>query len=48
MEQAEHQDVDTYSAHHLERLECILGGQDAMARPAQRLIDQILYGCVFL
>jgi hypothetical protein len=48
VELAENQDVDAYSAHDLERLECIFGGQDAMAGPAQRLIDQILNGCVFL
>jgi len=32
----------------LERLECIVGGQDAMAGLAQRLIDQLLHGGVLL
>jgi hypothetical protein len=47
-EAADNQKVDAHSAHDLERLECILRGQDAMAGLAQRLIDQLLDGCVFL
>lgn len=43
-----HQDIDPYPAHHLQRFECILGAQDPMAEFTQRLIDQLLYGCIFL
>jgi len=47
-EEPDNQDVDAYSAHDLERLECIVGGQDAMAGLTKRLIDQLLYSCVLL
>jgi len=47
-EDADNHDVDANSANDLERLECIRGGQDTMPGLTQRLIDQLLDGCVFL
>jgi hypothetical protein len=47
-EHPDDQNVDLNPAHDLERLERILGCQDAVAGRTQRLIDQFLDGCVLL
>src|SRR5207247_1726203 len=47
-EDAGDQDVEAYSAGHSDRLAHYLVGHDTVAALAQNLIDQLLYGCVFL
>ena len=47
-EDAGDQDVDPHPARELDRLERVLRAQDTMTGLAQRLIDQLLHGCVFL
>jgi len=41
------QDVDLHPVQNVQRLERIVGAHDTMAGVAQRLIDQLLNGCVF-
>ena len=47
-EMAGDDDIDADPAQDLERLERILGAEDAMAGLAERLVDQLLHGCVLL
>jgi hypothetical protein len=42
------QDIDVHSAHDFERFERVLGAQDPMAGLTQGLVNQLLYGRVFL